>query len=296
MSFTQDTKERLCGEKIKNKCCRVSLLYGILLFGHRFDRDSILLKSENVHVLNLAKNISHEFTSSEGKIDFADEKNQTGGKFTLEKENFIFDLLNYGDSEKTRVIKEKIIYKCVCCPKYFLRGVFLSCGSVINPKTAYHLEFSVPDEHLAESFLELLLKYGLNAKMFKRKKDQVVYTKESEAVEDFLNFIGAQKSAFEVMNQKIEKAIRNDMNRIVNCETSNLDKAISAAQETIEAIKAIQAQGRFELLPDELKITGRLRFEHPEKSLSELVTLHPLPISKSGINHRLKKLIELSKK
>ena len=141
--------------------------------------------------------------------------------------------------------------------------------------------------------LALMREMGLEPKAAQRKGNSVVYFKQSDRIEDLLTSIGAPLSAMEVMNAKLEKDLRGSVNRRVNCDAANLDKAVEAAQVQLEAIRSLEQSGQLEGLPDKLRETARLRLEHPEDTLAELAALCDPPATKSALNHRLRKLVEL---
>lgn len=198
----------------------------------------------------------------------------------------------YGNSLNDIIEIEK--FKCEECIKYFLRSVFLTYGTITNPDKSYHLELIVSDDGIADSLQELLTQYSIEPKKTKRKNNYILYYKESELIVDFLNIIGANKSAFHIMNTKIRKELRNNANRLANCDTANIDKTVSAAMIHIDAIKTLITTGEINNLSDELKATAYLRLENPDITLNELAELHEPPISKSGVNHRLKKITIIS--
>lgn len=180
----------------------------------------------------------------------------------------------------------------------YLRGAFLAAGSVNNPETSsYHLEiFSLYEEH-SHDLTALLNDYELNAKMLERKKGYISYMKESEKIAEFLNLIGAHQSLFKFEDVRIVRDIRNSVNRLVNCETANLNKTVNAAGRQIDNIKYIQQEVGLDALPDKLVEIAKLRIKHDDASLKELgEMLSTGPISKSGINHRLRKIDEIADK
>ncbi len=290
MSFSSQTKARLCAEKIKNRCCRKALLYGMLLFARRCSGEEIVLYSENKAVLRLAMSLSRECGVS-GEVSESEGPNSF---FRLDEPKGLF--FDPGAEDRFSAFDASILRACPSCRTYFLRGVFLSCGRMTDPKKSYHLEFAVPVPALAETFRACLSEAGIDLRSFERNGEPVLYTKESEGVEDFLASIGAQFAAFEIMNRKIEKSIRNATNRAVNCLTSNLEKTVSASQNCINAIRAIEKSGDFPFLPPELRETALLRLQYPEASLAELAALHDPPVSKSGLDHRIRRIIAWQEK
>lgn len=185
-----------------------------------------------------------------------------------------------------------------CCARSYLRGAFLAGGSVNNPETSsYHLEiFSSYQEH-SESLVELLNRYQLNAKSIERKKGFIAYLKEAEKISDFLGIIGAHVSLMKFEDVRIMRDMRNSVNRLVNCETANLNKTIGAAQRQVENIKLIEETIGIDQLPERLQEIARLRVAYQDvtlKELGELVT--GTPVSKSGVNHRLRKIEEIAER
>lgn len=196
-----------------------------------------------------------------------------------------------------RVISDEIKKKS-CCKRAYLRGAFLSGGSVNHPDTSsYHLEiFSLYEEHNA-SMCELINTYGLNAKILERKKGFIIYIKEGEKITEFLNIIGAHQALLFFEDVRIMKDMRNSVNRLVNCETANLNKTVSAAMRQVENIRFIQREVGLEILPQKLREVAKLRVEHQEVTLKELGEMVATgKVSKSGINHRLRKIDEFAKK
>lgn len=196
------------------------------------------------------------------------------------------------NSELDRKIDQTLIRK-ECCRRSFMRGIFLSCGSVSDPQKNYNLELVTPTSVLCQQLKELLNKEGFPFKTVMRKSKCVLYLKNSEAISDFLMYMGAYQSQMELINIKIEKEIRNDFNRAANSETANLEKTINAAVAQIQAIETIQKTIGLENLPEELKEIALLRLKYKDLSLSELGARLKKPLSKSGVNHRLKKLMKL---
>ena len=181
-----------------------------------------------------------------------------------------------------------------CCRASFLRGCFFAGGSVTDPSKRYHLELT--SSHLqASRELEVLLREsGYPPKSVTRNGSAVTYFKQSDQIEDFLTLIGAPAAAMRIMSTKVEKGIRNSVNRRLNCDSANLDKAVEAAQSQGAAIRRLEASGQLERLPDKLRETAALRLEYPELSLSELAETFDPPVTKSCLNHRLRKLVELA--
>jgi len=184
---------------------------------------------------------------------------------------------------------------CPYCKKSFFRGLFLSAGSISDPKDAYHLEIVIADKNLAFEIKDLLDGENIFLKYVKRRNKHVLYLKASEQIEDFLYYIHAEKISFDIMETKIFKDFRNNANRVTNFENANLEKISKASAEQIKAIKLLIKKGGFDLLPDELKQTAKLRLRHIELSTQEIGEISRPPVSKSGIIHRMRKIIDAAK-
>ncbi|URZ02101.1 DNA-binding protein WhiA [Clostridium felsineum] len=178
--------------------------------------------------------------------------------------------------------------------RMYIRGAFLGGGSVSNPEKMYHLEFVTHNEDYASNLKELINSYGLNSKVIQRKNSYVVYIKEGEQVVDLLNIIGAHTSLLELENIRILKEMRNNINRLVNCETANLSKTVNASVRQIESIKLIEKQIGLSRLPENLREIATLRVNYPDESLKELGKMLEPPVGKSGVNHRLRKIEKIA--
>lgn len=181
-----------------------------------------------------------------------------------------------------------------CCKRAFLRGIFLTSGSVTDPNSGYHLELAAGSLTRATWIQEMIGIFGLEAKIVERKKNYIVYMKEGAAIVDFLNVIGAHLALMEFENVRILKEMRNSINRQVNCETANIKKTVSAASRQTADIRYIHDTIGFGNLSENLSQIARLRLEHPDVSLKELGQMLEPPIGKSGVNHRLRKLSEIA--
>jgi len=178
-----------------------------------------------------------------------------------------------------------------CCKRAFLRGAFLAGGSLSNPEKEYHLEFVARDPRFGATLCALLEKFALSAKMVRRKTAVVVYLKEAEHIATLLNLMGAHGALLALENVRIRKELRNNVNRAVNCDSANLGKTVDAASRQIEAIERIRDRAGFDGLPWSLRQVAEARLEHREASLQELGELLDPPVGKSGVNHRLRRLI-----
>ena len=176
----------------------------------------------------------------------------------------------------------------------FIRGAFIGGGSVSNPEKTYHLEFVAHSEEFANDLKNVINHYKLNSKVIKRKNSFIVYIKEVEKIQDMLSVLGAHTCLLEMENIRIVKEMRNNVNRLVNCETANLSKTVNAAVRQVESIKYIDSTVGISRLPKNLQEIAYLRLENPEESLKELGEMLDPPVGKSGVNHRLRKIEKIA--
>ena len=189
---------------------------------------------------------------------------------------------------------ERENFTCPECKNAFLRGVFLKCGSVNSPDKRGHLEMKVKSEMNADELCILLREMGLEAKVSKRREKYIVYFKDGDTIFAVLSLMGAQKCAFDLVNTQIEKNIRNNVNRVNNCEMANMQKSANATVRQLDAIKELIKDDKFDTLPEKLLYTAILRRDNPDLSLTDLALIHEPPITKSCVNHRLEKLIKIA--
>ncbi len=183
-------------------------------------------------------------------------------------------------------------FKCASCFSQFLKGLFISFGSVTNPEKSYHLEFSLKTEEERDAIADILSDNGIVMKSAKRKNRFLLYSKDSEQIEDFFAVIGANRLAFDLMNSKIVREVRGNANRQMNCDMANIKKTLTAAGKHIEIIGEMIESGAIIRLPADLRETAMLRYENTQASMADLGLLHNPPISKSGVKHRLDKIVD----
>jgi len=285
VSFSSDVKEELAKHISPGRHCQIAELAAILHFCGEYGRDkdgrySVGFQTENSSVV-------------------------TKG-FTLLRKTFNIDADGLVDEEQMSVFMAKIgnfeepvnglLIKSSCCQRAFLRGAFLSVGSMSDPRKGYHLEFVCTREAKAEQLREVMQGFGIDAKIVLRKKYYVVYLKEGSCIVDLLNVCEAHKALMDFENLRILKEMRNSVNRRVNCETANITKTVNAAARQIEDIEYIRDYYGFQNLPENLRQIAEVRLEHPDAPLKELGNYLEPPVGKSGVNHRLRKISELADK
>lgn len=190
-------------------------------------------------------------------------------------------------------LKEELVKNC--CKKAFLKGIFLGSGCIVNPVTDYHFEISVKSKPYADFVVKILQEFDLSPKVIKRGNAYVVYIKEAEQIATLIAILEANKAYMEYENIRIDKSIKNNINRVVNCETANMSKIAIAAVTQIEAITKLKETDAFDNLNDKLKEIANLRVANPEASLDELKDKCSYKISKSGVYHRLNKIVNIAK-
>ncbi len=186
------------------------------------------------------------------------------------------------------------VIQSTCCKRAYLRGAFLGAGSVSDPEKGYHLEFVNPSIKHAEFLQEVMTTLEMEPKVVPRKNNYVLYLKEGTQIVDLLNIMGAHIALMELENVRIVKEVRNNVNRIVNCETANLKKTVSAAVRQMQDIEYVQNTIGISALPENLQQVATYRLEYPSSTLKELGELLNPPVGKSGVNHRLKKISEIA--
>jgi DNA-binding protein WhiA len=302
LSFAIQAKQSLCTINVKKDCCRRALLYGILIFAVNFEEDRIRLITESDATSALTLKLLKDLYHIDGNL-YVTEKKQAdedgeavkSHKITVSVKSDIrriLEKLGYQSSPDSSIHTD--LFSCENCRASFLRGAFLSAGLITNPEASYHLEIQTKDAELAGELIKILEGADVSAKSGSRKSQTFVYIKSSEQIENFLAYIGASEALFEIMNSRILKSAKNDANRIRNCDTANLTKTVSASKAQTDAINEIISNGKIELLPPELKETALLRLEYPELSIKDFGMMFEPPISKSGVNHRLKKIMDFA--
>ena len=297
MSFSFEAKNELCRLPVQKLCCARAEAYGILLYCNTFSASEVRIITGNPA---LAARLPKLFHRAFGlRFDRLPEEGESG-KLVFQitdggKLRRIVDLLGFSPQQNLALHINFGVLEEPCCRAAFLRGAFLAGGSVTDPRKGYHLELTTSHLSVGREMLALMREVGLEPKAAQRKGNSVVYFKQSDRIEDLLTSIGAPLSAMEVMNAKLEKDLRGSVNRRVNCDAANLDKAVEAAMTQVESIRRLEDQGRLALLPEKLQETASLRLAHPEDTLSQLAQRYDPPLPKSALNHRLRKLVELAK-
>ena len=294
MSFSGDVKQEVCRVPLSRECCAQAEAYGVLLYCNTFQAGQVRIVTESEAfaqrlpiLFKKAFQLAFDrLPEGAGKRIFAVEDPD---KLAVIRQTFGADPRALALHLNFAAVEE------ACCRASFLRGAFLAGGSVTDPRKGYHLELATSHQSVSREVLALMRELGQEPKAAQRKGNAVIYFKQSDKIEDFLTCIGAPLAAMEVMNAKLERDLRGSVNRRVNCDAANLDKAVEAAMSQVEAIRRLEGAGTLITLPDKLREAAALRLAHPEDTLAQLAERCDPPITKSALNHRLRKLVELGR-
>lgn len=302
MSFSTETKREICRTLSTRKPLQYAELYAMLLLGRSFSPDSIVFKTENEHTFSHFIFLLNTLFKAKSEV-VAPLRGETGRNktytVTLTRPadcRRIFEYYGHDSREITlRVNRANIEDEDQ--QRAFVRGAFLACGSVTDPEKSYHLEFAVSYRNLCMDICRIIREIQdchVEIKMLARQGAYIAYVKDSEQITDLLTYMGAFTASMNVMGTKALKQVRNSANRRANSEIANLNKTAAASAAQIKAIKKLRKSGKFNLLPDELKTVAELRYDYPELTLRQLGEMLDPPISRSGVNHRLEKIIRFA--
>lgn len=308
MSFSAVTKNELARVTGQRSCCRLAELAALVKMDGSIQLSGGRQLSLNIITENAA--VARKIFSLVKSLFDLQTEVLVQRKNRLKKNNIYLvrfppqqrmsDILQrLGMLDGTGRLKETAPHDLLrrdCCRRSYLRGVFLGGGSVNSPEGNYHLEIVTSDEKFADVISRLMNRFNLDARSSQRKNCNVIYLKESEHIISFLNIIGAHSALLNFENARIYKGMRNKVNRLVNCETANLNKTVNAAVRQIENIELIRDTLGLDNLPDSLKETAEVRLRYPDACLKELGGLMQPPLGKSCVNHRLRRIEELAEK
>ncbi len=285
MSFSQEQKSEIISQPIKSACCRRAFLEGILSSRATVEDHNIYISLDNADAISFVGELIFEIFSKKAEII----KSPRGGRrilmcFSSKSAERYIDSVTGGEISFSS--------KCQMCHSYFLKGVFLACGRISDPAKQYSLEFSF-DERI-DKFYDFFNENDIYPRISVRPNERVIYFRNSTHIEEFFGMAGMNQTLFHVMNAKIQGDLRNNTNRLVNCETNNIERAVSASMTQISLIQELMDNQLLSLLPDELERTARFRMENKDMSLSQMAGAITPPISKSGLSHRLKKITEIA--
>lgn len=291
MSFSYDLKKQICDIKVP-ECCRRAVCYGMMLFGHFLKYDKISVLTDNPFVQKNFEYLIKKCFAVTPTLSSSNGKRPMYKAEITDPEIISFIFLKLGITGDNFI--NEMLLKRDCCRDAFIRGAFLSCGQISDPSREYRLEFRVKNAQFADFLYEILSSRGVTPKRTKRSGADILYYKNSEHIEDLVTIMGAGNITLQIIDLKILKEVRNNINRKNNVDDLNSTKTIEASITQRSAIKYLIDSEKFDVLADDLKEIALLRMANPEASLTELSRLCSVSISKSGLNHRLKKIVEIA--
>lgn len=284
MSFSSLQKDEMIEQTPHSACCRRAFLFGALAARASVGDGDIVMSVESY---KNAEYIASLIVELYGKVANASASSRGGRRVNVRFESASLHKRLLGFCSFDSFFEKR----CKSCESAFLRGIFFAAGRLTDPQSQYSLEFST---ERSESLVEYFHEMGLSTKTREKSGQKIIYFKNSTDIEDFLATAAMNNAVFALMNTKIEHDLRNGVNRVVNCETNNIVRMENAAAKSVELISFLIENELLSLLPEELEMTAKLRYEHPDLSLASLAALHSPPISKPGLSHRLKKIEKLA--
>ena len=296
-SFSASAKAEICREFPQGNCCALAECFGILLFCNSFRNDSIKIITESEAFAALLPKLFKKAFGFGFDLQAGDGK---GGKqvFQIQSAEKMASIMSAFGFDARQTLSLHINLPVVendCCKTAFLRGAFLSGGSVTDPGKGYHLELATTHHSVAkECYLIIQETLGFLPKLASRSGGLVVYLKQNEQIADYLALLGAPVASMGIIEARLERELNNQVTRRGNCDDANITKVVEASQEHLNAIRLLRERNLYEQLPEKLKQAALLREQNPEASLSELAGMAEPKISKPAMNHRLKRLVELA--
>lgn len=304
MSFSSDIRDELGTLPIKPLCCRRAYLYG-LIYGATVRDDTVtavfpVVKDAAYHPHEQAASLIHTLFSRDAEVT-----GETRGAHRYARLSFSYKqaaknlraMAELPEEEADCASLSRFMgFKCDACSAHFLRGVFISCGTVNDPAKSYHLEFKLPTDGRVEPLRILLAEAGYEPGFTTRGGAAGLFFKSGNTIQELLAYVGATASVFDFFNVQIERSIRNDENRATNCVAENISRAIRTGARQLAAIQYLEDHNLIPALPEDLQFTARLRLNNPDLTLAELAELHFPPLTKSGLYHRLEKVMAFYEK
>lgn len=304
MSFASDIRDELGTLPIKPLCCRRAYLYG-LIYGARVEGDTVtatfpVAKDAAYHPHDQAIGLIHTLFSREAAVTHESRGAHRYAHLSFSYKQAARNLRALADlpeeEAECETLGRHMGFKCDGCAAHFLRGAFIACGTVNDPAKSYHLEIKLPEDGRVEPLRILMAEAGYEAGRTSRQGQAGLFIKSGSTIQELLAYIGATSSVFDFFNAQIERSIRNDENRATNCVAENISRAIRTGVRQLTAIEYLEEHNLIAALPEDLQFTARLRLNNPDVTLAELAELHYPPITKSGLYHRLEKVMAFYEK
>ena len=289
MSFSQEVKNEILRRKIAKPCCNMAAAYAVACFGKYFDDRGVVLQTENEGVAAFAQKLYR-------RCGVQSKERPTGPvyEFSVKEPAEVAKMLalfgHTGKEPTLRIRPEN--FKCQSCMQAFIATAFLCCGTMTDPEKSYNLEFLSTRHYLSQQLKAMLAEHDFHPHRALRKGANTIYIRVADHIEDLLTFMGAGGAAMRIMDQRLYNEMRNKTNRLSNCETANLGKSVQAAVQVQLAIEKLQAAGAMNTLPENLRLTAKLRMQYPDLPLAKLAQKFDPPVSKAGLSHRMKKIQE----
>lgn len=304
MSFASDIRGELGGLPIKPLCCRRAYLYGLIyaatVTGETVTATFPVIKGSDYHPHEQLVSLAHSLFSREATVLFESRGAHRYARVSFDFKNAASRLRDLSllppEEAACETLTHAMGLKCPQCTPHFLRGVFIACGTVNDPARSYHLELKLTDDGRVEPLRILLAEAGYEVGMTLRGGMVGLFLKGGNTIRELLTYMGATSSVFDFFNAQIERSIRNDENRATNCVTENINRAIRTGVRHLTALRYLEDHDLLLALPEELQFTARLRLNNPDITLAELGELHSPPVSKSGVYHRLEKVMDFYEK
>lgn len=296
MSFSSDAKAELCRAKIDKKCCAVAESYGVLLYCNTFTPGEIrIITASDAFAARLPRLFRRAFSLA---FDVLPGEGAPGKRsFIIRDREKIARIFESFGADADATLSHHVNFGVIeeeCDRVSFLRGAFLAGGSVTDPEKRYHLELATPHHSVSRESYSVLLELGFTARETQRGGNHLLYFKQADVIADFFTALGAPATAMGVMTAKVDKEMRNEIMRKINCDSANADKVVSAAQEQLGAIRRIGRTVGLDALSEPLRDAALLRITNPAASLSDLAQLSYPKVTKSCLSHRLRKIMELA--
>lgn len=305
MSFSSEVKEELSRQFQKSRHCQIAEIAAILSFAGKLEEDSVLrVYTENLSLARKYFMLMKKTFHAEVKIAVRQSRHLHKSRVFVisllqrDKVKQVLQAVKWQNENGELIRRDNLadgrLVQNSCCRRAFIRGAFLSAGSMSDPEKSYHFEIVCTSEEKAKQLMDIINSFEIEAKIVQRKKNYVVYVKEGSQIVDMLNIMEAHVALMNLENVRILKEMRNSVNRQVNCETANINKTVNAAVKQVEDINYIQETIGLDSLPKNLQEIAEVRLQYPQAALKELGAFLEPPVGKSGVNHRLRKLCEIA--
>lgn len=307
MSFSNDVKNEIARLELgeKDECLsEITALFRVNgTLNYSAGNFSLRFLTENNPIARRIYSIFKKLYSYEAGIQISNNnqlRRKSNYRIIIDNPNIVENFLTDAGFEVSQFalydenIKKELI-NTDAKRRAYIRGSFLGAGSVINPERHYHLEIVTSSDGYSKNIIKLLKSFNISSNKIERKNNSIIYLKDSEMISDFLSLVGAYQALLKLENIRALRDLKNNVNRVINCETANMDKTIDAGLKQVKVIKKIDEKIGIENLPENLKVVANLRLQHPAYSLKQIGESVNPPIGKSGVNHRLKKLLDIAK-